>query len=76
MLTIFQTKLADETAAASYAFTSEQQTVVNTLLPKYQAQMDILLKMSPEQKTSFFTLYAKAATAGQQECVICNFFNM
>jgi sugar-specific transcriptional regulator TrmB len=72
----FQKIYDAETAAANAAFTSDQQTVVNTIDPKYNMQMTNLKRMSADDKTKFFTLYANATTDCQKTCVIRSFFNM
>lgn len=76
LLDNYQVKYNEEIASVSYAFTVEQQAIVDTLLPQHKTQMDALLRMTPDKKTDFFTLYAKALTSTQQTCVVCNFFNM
>lgn len=72
----YQVKYNQEVASVSYTFTLEQQAIVDTLLPQHKTQMDALLRMTPDKKTDFFTLYAKALTSTQQACVVCNFFNI
>lgn len=72
----YQAKYDEEVASASYTFTAEQQVIVDTLLPHHKTQMDALLKMTPDKKVSFFSLYDKALTSTQQACVVCNFFNI
>ena len=76
LLDNYRVKYDEEVASASYTFTAEQQVIVDTLLPHHKTQMDALLKMTPDKKASFFSLYDKALTSTQQACVVCNFFNI
>lgn len=70
----------DAMAANAPSFTESQQTVVDSINTQfnlvYSAQMDDLKKRSDAEKTNFFTLYAAAENAFQQECAIKNFFSL
>ncbi len=76
MLNVFQTKYDEESLAASYSYTTEQQTIITSLTAKYPREMNQLSKMSPEKKTEFFTLYNKCANCNQSDCIVRCFFDV
>ncbi len=76
MLGVFQAKFDEESLAASYSFTPDQQVIVNTLNITFAKQMGELLKMTPEKKTEFFTLYAKGGNCTECDCVVRCFFDL
>ncbi len=76
MLGVFQAKFDEESLTASYSFTTEQQVVVNALNATYPKQMSDLLKMTPDKKTEFFTLYAKGGNCTVCDCIVRSFFNL
>lgn len=76
MLTVFQNKYNEELAASSFVFTSDQQTIINGIGPQYKTQVDLLKKMPSDKQTAFFTLYGKAMSCTQKDCVVRCFFNV